>query len=316
MKLGEADLLKLVPAKEPRAVARLITLVENGNPIGRAVLSKLHSGGGKTHVIGITGAPGAGKSTLVDQMAEELRARGKSVAIIAVDPTSPFTGGAVLGDRIRMNRASEDPSIFIRSMATRGSLGGLSRATIEAIHVLDCAGFDYVLVETVGVGQAEVDIIRAADTCVVVLVPGMGDGVQIIKAGLIEVADLFVINKADREGADLLERDLRTLMSLSELPEGAWKPEIVRTVAINGDGRGKLIEESLKHGEWLKQSTLGHVRKKDLTKQMLVRLVGERAGIEIESKFSELLDTLTADCVARRTSPYQAVEVLQGKVLK
>ena len=206
MNFSNAQLIELVPQRDLRAVARLITLIENQTPRAREVQAALFKKSGKAHVIGVTGSPGAGKSTLVDQLAAGWRAQGKSVAILAIDPTSPFSGGAILGDRIRMIKAAEQQDVFIRSMATRGKLGGLARATLDAVYVLDAAGFDIILVETVGVGQAEVDIVKLADTCLVVLVPGMGDSVQAIKAGILEIADTFVINKADRDGADICKK--------------------------------------------------------------------------------------------------------------
>ena len=197
MKFTNDELVARTLDGDYRAIARFITKIENRDLQAATLAGSMRRAQGRAHVVGVTGAPGAGKSTLVNTMAKSYRAHGARVAILAVDPSSPFSGGAILGDRIRMNQAADDPSIFIRSMATRGSLGGLAQATLESVHVLDCAGFDVILVETVGVGQAEVDIVRTADTCVVVLVPGMGDSVQIIKAGLMEIADVFVVNKAN-----------------------------------------------------------------------------------------------------------------------
>jgi len=265
---------------------------------------------GRAHIIGVTGAPGAGKSTLVDHIAMEYRRAGASVAILAVDPSSPFSGGAILGDRIRMNRAAEDPEIFIRSMATRGSLGGLAKATLESLHVLDCAGFDVILLETVGVGQAEVDVVRSADTCVVVLVPGMGDSVQIIKAGLMEIADVFVINKADRDGALTLEKDLLTLLSLVELTPEAWKPKVVKTIATEGKGTEAVVEAARGHVAWLESSSQGYARRLKVVSQtisaMATEWVAQRAlrGREAE------IDALARACVARTKTPIEAVEQL------
>jgi LAO/AO transport system kinase len=310
MLFSDEELLAKVPRRDMRAVARLITLVENRVPRARPIQAKLFERTGRAHVIGVTGSPGAGKSTLVDQIALEFRKLGKSVAILAVDPTSPFTGGAVLGDRIRMALAAEDEGIFIRSMATRGALGGISRATLDAIQILDVAGFDIILVETVGVGQSEVDIVRTAHTCLVVLVPGMGDTVQAIKAGILEIADAFVINKADRDGADLLQRDLRMLVSLSEPEEGAWEPPILRTIATKGEGVTDLVQKSILHKNWLDNSNKGEERKLAMVKDQIVNLahdiIEERIHFE---RSSELADAATK-CRARELDPFTAAKNL------
>lgn len=261
-------------------------------------------------MIGVTGAPGAGKSTLVDHIATQFRSQGASVAVIAVDPSSPFTGGAILGDRIRMNRASEDPSIFIRSMATRGSLGGLAKATLECVHVLDCAGFDVVILETVGVGQAEVDIVRSADTCVVVLVPGMGDSVQIIKAGLMEIADVFVINKADRDGALALEKDLYTLLSLVEFSPDSWKPVIAKTIATTGEGVASIVEATRGHVAWLEHSSQGLARRLRVVSQTISTLAAEWIARRALVGQETLINDLARECVARTKTPVEAVEQL------
>lgn len=222
-----------------RALARAATIVENSGPRARALLTELYPHTGKAITIGITGAPGAGKSTLVDQLTAEYRRQGKSVGVIAVDPTSPYTGGAILGDRIRMQRHYADAGVFIRSMATRGAMGGLARATTDMAVLLDAAGRDAVLVETVGVGQDEVEIARLADVTVVVLVPGLGDDVQAIKAGIMEIADIFAINKADLSGAAKLEREIRNHLTLSKRQDG-WTPPVIPTVACEGGGIGQL----------------------------------------------------------------------------
>jgi len=310
MKFSDQELIEDVPKRNLRAVARLISLVEERSPRSRGIQSKLFAKTGKAHVIGITGSPGAGKSTLVDQLARAWKKAGKSVAILAVDPSSPFSGGAILGDRIRMAKTAEDAGIYIRSMATRGALGGLSRATFEAVQVLDSAGFDLVLVETVGVGQAEVDIVRAADTCLVVLVPGMGDSVQSIKAGILEIADLFIINKADREGADLLQKDLRVLLSLAEYSKEAWKPEILQTVATSGDGIDEVLEQVGKHRAWFKSSKLAESRKRTLIEETIRKLVSEITEERIITAKNDELQKLVNDCSNRITDPFSAAEKL------
>jgi LAO/AO transport system kinase len=318
MKFSNDELVVRTLAGDYRAIARFITKIENGDVAAASLAASMRRPQGRAHIIGVTGAPGAGKSTLVDVIAKTYRTRGARVAILAVDPSSPFSGGAILGDRIRMNQAADDPSIFIRSMATRGSLGGLARATLEAAHVLDCAGFDVVLVETVGVGQAEVDIVRTADTCVVVLVPGMGDSVQIIKAGLMEIADLFVINKADREGAHLLEKDLYTLLSLEEFSPDRWKPRIVRSVATTGEGVQEVVEGAVAHREWLEASSAGQSKRLVIVSQTIATLVGDRVTQGVLRDGEAVLRELAAECISRKLTPLQAVELFlkakRGKI--
>ena len=257
----------------PRAVARAISWMENGHPEARALMAALWPHLGRALVVGLTGSPGAGKSTLTDQLARTLRAEGQRVGILAVDPTSPFSGGAILGDRIRMQRIAADPGIFIRSMATRGALGGLARATQDAIDLLDAAGFDTVIVETVGVGQDEVDVVSCVHTCCVVLVPGMGDEIQAIKAGIMEVADLFVINKADREGVEQVEREIEAMKALA--PVRDWDPPVLRTVAAQGEGVPTLLETIRAHGAWLRAHG------------GLARKARERARLRFESLLAE-----------------------------
>lgn len=257
----------------PRALARAISWMENGHPEARPLMAALWPHLGRAMVVGLTGSPGAGKSTLTDQLARTLRAKGQRVGILAVDPTSPFSGGAILGDRIRMQRIAADPGIFIRSMATRGALGGLARATQDAIDLLDAAGFDTVIVETVGVGQDEVDVVSCVHTCCVVLVPGMGDEIQAIKAGIMEVADLFVINKADREGVDQVEREIEAMKALA--PARSWDPPVLRTVAAQGEGVAALLEAIRAHGAWLRDHG------------GLARKARERARLRLESLLAE-----------------------------
>ncbi len=267
------DLLEPLRRGEHRALGRAISWMENGHPGARELMARIWPHLGRAAVVGITGSPGAGKSTLTDQLARALRAQGQKVGILAVDPTSPFSGGAILGDRIRMQRIAADPGIFIRSMATRGALGGLARATQDAIDLLDAAGFDTVLVETVGVGQDEVDVVACVQTCCVVLVPGMGDEIQAIKAGIMEVADLFVINKADREGADQVEREIEAMKSLA-MSQG-WDPPVLRTVAQQGEGVPELLAQVGEHGRWLRAHG------------GLARKARERARLRFESLLAE-----------------------------
>ena len=233
-------LAERVLAGDPRAIARAITLVENEDPAGAELVRAIFARTGRAFLVGMTGPPGAGKSTLVDRLIAELRRQGRTVGVVAVDPTSPFTGGAVLGDRLRMQTHAADVGVFIRSMATRGHLGGLARATSDAALVLDAAGKDVVVIETVGVGQDEVDIVRTADISIVTLVPGMGDEVQALKAGIMEIADIFVVNKADREGADRLVSAIEANLSLQHYGDGEWRPPILKTTATSGSGVSEL----------------------------------------------------------------------------
>jgi len=228
---------------EPRAIARAISLIEDEAAEGAELVRRIFPHTGRAYLVGVTGAPGAGKSTLVDRLIAELRGRGRSVGVVAVDPTSPFSGGAILGDRVRMQAHAGDAGVFIRSMATRGHLGGLARSTGEAALVLDAAGMDVVLIETVGVGQDEVDIVRTADVSIVMLVPGAGDEVQALKAGIMEIADIFVVNKADREGADRTVASIKALLSLDTFGGGRWRPPIVKTEATAGHGVAELADE-------------------------------------------------------------------------
>jgi LAO/AO transport system kinase len=307
------DLLEPLRRGEPRALGRAISWMENGHPGARDLMARLWPHLGRAAVIGLTGSPGAGKSTLTDRLARALLAEGQKVGILAVDPTSPFSGGAILGDRIRMQRIAADPGIFIRSMATRGTLGGLARATQDAIDLLDAAGFDTVIVETVGVGQDEVDVVSCVQTCCVVLVPGMGDEIQAIKAGIMEVADLFVINKADREGADQVEREVEAMKSLA-LPQG-WDPPVLRTVAQQGEGITELLAQVREHGRWLrahgglarKARERARLRFDSLLAEAAVRRAKTLAGPErLEAALQGIAD--------RTLDPYSAVAQIMDEV--
>jgi LAO/AO transport system kinase len=294
---------------EVRALARAISTIEDNRPESRELLKTLFNYTGKARIIGMTGAPGAGKSTLVDQLAREYRKQERTAGIVAVDPTSPYTGGAILGDRIRMQAHHADPGIFIRSMATRGHLGGLARATTEVATVLDAAGKDVVLIETVGVGQDEIDIVRLADITVVILVPGMGDDVQTIKAGIMEIADIFVINKSDREGADRVAREIRSMQSLA-VRSDKWTPPIIKTVATTAQGIPELAKAIADYERYLKQNNL--LLKKKITNwqdrltemlrdSLLERLLSERLP---EAEIARL----AADVAEHRRDPYSLVD--------
>ena len=251
-----SELVKRLLKGDRRAVAKLITLVENDSDTESAeVMHLLHPHTKKAYIVGVTGAPGSGKSTLVDRLTHQLRKMDKTVGVIAVDPTSPFTGGALLGDRIRMKDSSVDQGVFIRSMGTRGSLGGLSRATNNSIRILDAFGKDFVLVETVGAGQSEVDIVNSAYTSIVILVPGMGDEIQAIKAGILEIGDIFVVNKSDKEGADRTVMELEMMLDLNPDKSG-WMPPIIKTIASKGEGIGELLDSIECHREYLKSNNL------------------------------------------------------------
>ncbi len=263
-----------VHAGDPRAIARAISAIEDRSPDSRALLKALFPSSGRARVIGLTGAPGSGKSTLVDQLARHYRSEKKTLGIIAVDPTSPYTGGAILGDRIRMQAHHADSGIYIRSMATRGFLGGLARATADVATVLDASGKDVILIETVGVGQDEVDIVRLADVTVVILVPGMGDDVQSIKAGIMEIADVFVINKSDREGAERVEREIHAMQTLAPRSD-QWTPPAVKTVATEGTGVAELAAAIVAFEEYLAKGNLLQQKKTSNWRERLVEMLRE-----------------------------------------
>jgi LAO/AO transport system kinase len=297
---------------DPRALARAISTVENRAPGWAALLKSLFPHTGHARVIGLTGAPGAGKSTLVDQLAKHYRKENQTLGIIAVDPTSPYTGGAILGDRIRMQDHYADPGIYIRSMATRGSLGGLARATADATTVLDASGRNIVMIETVGVGQDEVDIVRLADVTVVILVPGMGDDVQTIKAGIMEIADIFVINKSDREGAERVEREIRAMQSLA-MRNDHWTPPIVKTVASEGKGTAELAEAIASYEAYLKKENLVFRRTVENWQLRLVEMLRdgmlEKARAQMDGG---TLERYAAEIAEHKRDPYSLVEEIIG----
>ncbi len=301
-------------AGDTRALARAITAVENGEPQRDELLRRLFPHSGRALLVGITGAPGAGKSTLVDRAAAALRHRQKTVGIIAVDPTSPFSGGAILGDRIRMQGHSGDPGIYIRSMATRGALGGLARATADVATVLDAAGRDVVLVETVGVGQDEVDIVKLADVTVLLLVPGMGDDVQTIKAGIMEIADVFVINKADRPGAERLEQEIHAMLAISPRGDG-WAPPVVKTVATEGTGVEEMLAAMDRYADFLRSTGVAEQKRARIWRERLLALLRERLmeRVVAETLGNGALNEYAARIAARQLDPYSVVDEVLKK---
>ena len=308
------QLIERVAAGDVTAVARAISKVEEGGPGAFDLMKQIFSRTGRALIVGITGAPGAGKSSLVDKLAAFYRKRGERVGIIAVDPSSPFSGGAILGDRIRMQTLSLDKGVFIRSMATRGQLGGLARATVDAVAILDAAGYEKILVETVGVGQDEIEIAKTADVCVVVLVPGMGDDVQTMKAGIMEIGDVLVINKADRDGVLRTEKELEGLLSLAVRTD-QWQPPIVKTVAIENRGIEELAEAIDRARESQQSAPASNERRQAIARWRILELLRERLLSEAlhSDSTSEKLDRLAADVANKKRDPYSAIEELITK---
>jgi LAO/AO transport system kinase len=310
------DLVARAREGQSRAVARLVSMVEDGSPQLRDVMAALGPHAGRAHVVGITGPPGVGKSTTTNALVTELRSADKRVGVLAIDPSSPFSGGALLGDRVRMQDHATDPGVFIRSMASRGHLGGLSWTTPQALRVLDAAGCDVVIVETVGVGQSEVEIAGLADTTVVLMAPGLGDGIQAAKAGILEIGDVYVVNKADRDGAEQVRRELRSMLSMSsgqraDPPDDGWKPPIVLTVALSGQGFEELVSELDRHRGWLEASG-------ELTSRRVRRAREEIEAIAVATlrdrwesvSGHDDLDALAAAVAAGENDPYTAADHL------
>jgi LAO/AO transport system kinase len=297
-----------------RALARAITAVENGTSDALPLLRALFPYSGKARIIGLTGAPGAGKSTLVDQLAREYRKQNRMIGILAVDPTSPFSGGALLGDRIRMQSHCADPGIYIRSMATRGSMGGLARTTADVATVLDASGRDLILIETVGVGQDEVDIVRLADVTVVVLMPGMGDDVQSIKAGIMEIANVFVINKSDHEGADRVEREILAMQSIAPREE-QWTPPIVKTVASEARGITELVEAIARYENYLLQQNLVALKKTANWRERLMEMLRDAVLQKLLREHGDngMLERYAQEVAAHERDPYVLVEEIAGR---
>jgi LAO/AO transport system kinase len=312
-----ADLVERAVQGSPRAVGRLISLVENASPLLREVTAALTPLAGKARIIGLTGSPGVGKSTSTSALVSAFRARGRRVGVLAVDPSSPFSGGALLGDRVRMQDHATDPDVFIRSMASRGNLGGLAWATPQAIRVLDAAGCDVVFVETVGVGQAEVAVASLADSTIVLVAPGMGDSIQAAKAGILEIADIFVVNKADRDGTQQAIRDLRNMVALAERGPDAWKPPIVSTVAVKNEGVDDVVEALDKHHAWLTAGgALGRrrlARARDEIEAIAVTALRERMA---DLHGDQRLDALAAGVVSGDHDSYAAADELVAAVTK
>lgn len=301
---------------DPRSVGRLVSQVEDESPLLPELMRALAPHTGHARIVGLTGSPGVGKSTSTNALIGELRRRDHRVAVLAVDPSSPFSGGALLGDRIRMGDHVLDPGVFIRSMAARGHLGGLAWTTPQALRVLDAAGFDYVLVETVGVGQSEVEVAGQADSTMVLLAPGMGDGIQAAKAGILEIGDLYVVNKSDRDGADKVRRDLRSMLGLAERREGAWLPPVLKTVASKGEGVADVVDALEEHGAWLRES--GELQRRRVRRArneietLALTALRRRWGSVGEG---DRLDDLAAAVVAGETDAYTAADQLTGSAV-
>ena len=304
-----------VLAGDPRAIARAISIIEDDSPAAAGLIRQLFPHTGSAYLVGVTGPPGAGKSTLVDRMVTDARAAGETIGVIAVDPTSPFTGGSILGDRLRMQAHFGDPGVFIRSMATRGNLGGLARTTSDAAVVLDAAGKSIVIVETVGVGQDEVDIVRTADISIVVLVPGTGDDVQALKAGIMEIADIYVVNKADRDGAERMATSIESNLALQSFPEGQWRPPILRTEATTGTGVPELWAAIRLFRA--RTAATRHCRRAARQEYRLRELLARRflSHVEAHVLAAGEFDALVTRIAARELDPYSAASAIMARAL-
>ena len=313
LRMSNSTDIEKILSGNPRAVARAISIVENGQSGADELMKGVFPHTGRATVVGITGSPGAGKSSLVDRLAGLYRARQERVGIVAVDPSSPFSGGAILGDRIRMQTLGLDPGVFIRSMATRGQLGGLARTTVDTVAILDAAGYQKIIVETVGVGQDEVEVVKTADVSVVVLVPGMGDDIQAIKAGIMEIGDVFVINKADRDGVLRTEKELEALLSLAHRPDN-WLPPIVKTIATENQGLEELASAIESYYEFQKSAAAGGARRQSIARWRILELLRERllARALADEGAAERIDSLAAEVAEKRRDPYTAVEEMIG----
>jgi len=309
-------LVKGVLHGEKRAIAKTISIIENNEPEAQKIISQIYPKTGNAHIVGITGPPGAGKSTLIEKLVKELRNRGKTVGIVAVDPTSPFSGGAFLGDRVRMQDLSLDSGVYIRSMATRNHPGGLAKATKDAARVLDASGKDVVIVETVGAGQSEVEVIKVAQTILVVLAPGLGDDIQAIKAGQMEIGDIFVVNKGDRENANKAVSDIQAMLELAPEKKG-WKPPVIKTSALTGEGIADLLERIDEHAKHLKKGAHGERRKERVENELAEALTQKiTESLMKELKQSEEWKRLAKKILSRKIDPYSAADKLLEKHLK